>query len=77
MPTSPRPTRGQQRILAFAGRVNRRLRGQRAANGDVLYHLVELEPNQPPHIVQTVHPRMVASLLAAGWLAPTSGNLQC
>ena len=68
MPTPTRPTRGQQRILDFASRGNRRLRGQRTASGEHEYRIVELSATPPPREVMRVTARMVDSLVVAGWI---------
>lgn len=67
--TTTRPTRGQQRILDLANRANRRLRGERRPDGKTVYSIIEVAPQAPPRTVMTVHPRMVAQLLEAGWIA--------
>lgn len=75
MTETPKPTRGQQRILHLAGRANRRLRGHRdAATGEVSYRIVELSALPPPRDVMRVHPRMVTQLQDAGWIEVAQGN---
>ena len=72
--TTTRPTRGQQRLLDLANRAVRRLRGERRADGAAVYHILELSETQPPRVIMEVHPRMVAQLLAAGWIEWARGT---
>ena len=75
MTTPQLPTRGQQRILQFAARANRRLRGHRDEVSDErTYRIIELSQEPPPRDVMPVTPQMVASLQAAGWIEVALGT---
>lgn len=61
------PTRGQMQVMRWAFRDNRRIKGMRE-NGTISYLIVELSPLPPSRVVMSLTSRMVASLLAAGWI---------
>lgn len=76
MTTARLPTRGKQRVLQFASRANWRLFGSAAADGAVVYQIVELSNTQPPRVVMDVTAFMVTSLVDAGWIERTRGDRQ-